>query len=229
MRGVRRPVVIAAIATITVGTVGTVGTVAWCSAAVHAQAAPTQLPLLVHTAQVAGRAVAPAEFIADRIARANQIYAPYGVAFVATGQRKLADEHARLVTREDRDALGGEVERGVIDCFVVESLGDVDEPGRVRRGVHWHSRTHPGAHFVIVSVIAGLDVLAHELGHFLGNPGHSETPGNLMSYQRGEEQPFLDAVQIGRLQRALRGYLRRGEVRAVGTPRVAAAPTARQR
>jgi len=90
----------------------------------------------------------------------------------------------------------------------------------MRRGVHWHSRSHPGAHFVILSSIAGTDVLAHELGHFLGNPKHSDTPGNLMSYERGDAPPFLDPEQVARMQRALQGYLRRGELRPVRvTPR----------
>jgi hypothetical protein len=187
----------------------------WTADHTHAQAEPTWLPLVVHTAQVAGQPVAAPEFIAERIARANQIFAPYGVGFVADQRGALGEAHARLETRADRDALGGEVARGAIHCFVVESLRDVDEPERMRRGVHWRSHTHPGAHFVIVSVISGPDVLAHELGHFLGNPEHSATPGNLMSYQREEGLPFLDAAQIGKLQRALRGYLRRGELRAL--------------
>jgi hypothetical protein len=190
----------------------------WTAHRAQAQVDPTWLRVVVHTAQVAGQPVAPPEFIAERIARANQIFAPYGVGFVARESRALAEAHARLETRADRDALGAEVAevaRGAIHCFVVASLRDVDEPERMRRGVHWRSRTQKGAHFVIVSVISGLDVLAHELGHFLGNPEHSDTPGNLMSYQREEALPFLDAAQIGKLQRALRGYLRRGELHAL--------------
>jgi hypothetical protein len=194
------------------------------SCGVHAQLEPLQLPLVVHMAHVAGQPVAPAEFVRERIARANEIFAPHGVAFVATTERKLDERHARLETRADRDALGSEVRRGAIDCFVVESLRDVDEPERMRRGVHWHSHTQPGAHFVIVSVIAGLDVLAHELGHFLGNPEHSELPGNLMSYQRGDGLPFLDVLQVHKLERALRNYLRRGELRALPKPGVSVQP-----
>jgi hypothetical protein len=83
----------------------------------------------------------------------------------------------------------------------------VDEADRTRRGVHWRSTTHPGAHFVIVSSIAGVDVLAHELGHYLGNPEHSEVPGNLMSYEHTAAIPFLDEAQVVRLRRRLRTYV----------------------
>ncbi|HEX4354974.1 MAG TPA: hypothetical protein VHZ95_18715 [Polyangiales bacterium] len=173
------------------------------------------LPIVVHVAERAGKPVADAQFIADRIARTNEIYAPYQIRFEVLAERPLAETHARMETRADRDALGAEVSRGAIDCFIVESLRDVDEPDRVRRGVHWHSQTHPGAHFVILSIIGGLDVLAHELGHFLGNPKHSEVAGNLMSYEHTEVLPFLDEAQQLNVRRALAGYLKRGELKLV--------------
>jgi hypothetical protein len=171
-----------------------------------------RLPLVVHVAQVSGEPVVLHSFVEERVSRANQIYAPYGVGFAIKRWLDLGAVHARLETRADRDALGAEVQPRVIDCFVVESLRDVDEPQLMRRGVHWHSQTFPGAHFVVVSSIAGLDVLAHELGHFLGNSEHSHTPGNLMSYERGEGDPFLDEAQLVRMRRTIRGYLRRHEL-----------------
>ena len=193
-------------------------TAAVSGASVRAQE-PTVLPLVVHTVQLGDQPVAPAEFIEQRVARANQIFAPYGVAFAITQRAALPAKHARLEQREDRDALGAYVKRGAIHCFVVESLRDVDEPERMRRGVHWHSRAFAGAHFVIVSLLGGPDVLAHELGHFLGNPEHSDTPGNLMSYEHGPELPFLDASQRARLSRTLQRYVRSGEIRAVRAAR----------
>jgi hypothetical protein len=189
--------------------------VATCSLATPRARAEQVLPIVVHVAESAGRPVADAQFIAERIARANAIYAPYGVRFELTQQLPLAAKHARLESRADRDALGAEVGHGAIDCFVVESLRDVDDPEQMRRGVHWHSQTYRNAHFVILSVIGGPNVLAHELGHFLGNPEHSQTPGNLMSYQTAEVTPFLDDAQLAKLRRALKGYLRRGELKAL--------------
>ena len=45
--------------------------------------------------------------------------------------------------------------------------------------MHWRSTTHRPAHYVILSRIAANAVLAHELGHFLGNRRHSQTPARV--------------------------------------------------
>jgi hypothetical protein len=170
------------------------------------------LPVTVHVAERGGAPVVDETFIADRIARANEIFAVHGVQFAVTARQALPERHAALETRADRDALGEYFARRTVHVFCVASLRDVDEPERVRRGVHWRSTTQRGAHFVIVSAIGGVDVLAHELGHYLGNPEHSEVVGNLMSYERGEVLPFLDEEQAGRLKRRLKGYLASGEL-----------------
>ena len=171
------------------------------------------LPLVVHVVAENGRDVVSADFVAERVARANEIFEPYGVQLVALKAKTLAGKHAALENKDDRDALGAFTERGAIDCFFVRSLRDVDDPEQMRRGVHWHSRTHEGKHYVIVSSIAGPNVLAHELGHYLGNPGHSEVAGNLMSYIAGEGLPILDSKQLAKMQRAIRRYLRSGELK----------------
>ena len=155
------------------------------------------------------------EWIAERVARANEIFGVYGVQFEVVGRQALAERHAALETRADRDALGQYFARGTIHVFCVESLLDVDEPGRVRRGVHWRSTTHAAAHFVVVSKISGPDVLSHELGHYLGNPSHSDVAGNLMSYEHTDVLPFLDAKQQQRMTRTIASYLRSGELRAL--------------
>jgi hypothetical protein len=170
------------------------------------------LPLHVHVAEVAGQPVVSDEFIESRVTRASEIYAPYGVGFAIARRLPLAAAHAVQDSRDDRDALAAYTTSHAIDCFVVASLRDVDEPERMRRGVHWHARKPRGKHYVILSSIAGPDVLAHELGHFLGNPEHSDVPGNLMSYEHTDVLPFLDAPQREKLRRALAGYLRRREL-----------------
>lgn len=200
----------------------------WASSSAQPPPQPTRwLPLLVHMAieptsdganDQPGHAPAPRQPVADgafmreRVARANQIFAPYRVGFVLQRTVPLPAAHAHLSSRADRNALARYVRPKVIDCFVVASLRDVDEPDRVRRGVHWHASDRQGAHYVIVSILGDRDVFSHELGHYLGNPQHSQTPGNLMSYQRAPGLPFLDPPQQTRLERALRGYLRRGEL-----------------
>lgn len=181
---------------------------------------PATLPLSVHVAIEGGSPVVDDAFIDAHVERANAIFGPYGVRFVVRERRPLAAGHARIEDRSDRHALGAFNRDGAINCYFVDSLRDVDEPGRMRRGVHWHSESHAPAHFVIVSSIAFEDVLAHELGHFLGNPAHSPVAGNLMSYQRLGTLPTLDAAQVERIRRRVRRYLREGElVRApLGAP-----------
>jgi hypothetical protein len=173
---------------------------------------PVSLPIAFHVVHVAGQPVVARDFLDGQLERADEIFGRYGVRFVASTTLELAEAHAALETRADRDTLAAHVSPGVINCFVVRSLRDVDEPSRLRRGVHWHSQSHPGAHFVILSSIAGPTVLAHELGHFLGNPRHSQQPGNLMSYTRSTELPVLDAGQLRRMRAAIDGYRSRGEL-----------------
>jgi hypothetical protein len=187
-------------------------------AGARAETRATTLPITLHVAESGGAPVVDEAFIAERIARANEIFAAYGVQFAVKDRKPLADRHAALATRADRDALGTYFARGTIHVFCVASLRDVDEPERMRRGVHWHSAARSGAHFVIVSSIAGPDVLAHELGHYLGNPEHSEVAGNLMSYEHTEVTPFLDEAQIARLRRRLRAYLASRELVPLPAP-----------
>jgi hypothetical protein len=187
-------------------------------AGARADSRATALPITLHVAESGGVPVVDESFIAARIARANEIFARYGVQFAVKERKPLAERHAALETRADRDALGTYFARGTIHVFCVASLRDVDEPERMRRGVHWHSASRSGAHFVIVSSIAGPDVLAHELGHYLGNPEHSEVAGNLMSYEHTEVTPFLDEAQVGRLRRRLRTYLTSRELVPLPTP-----------
>jgi hypothetical protein len=176
------------------------------SSALPAQRAVT-LPIALHVATSGGAPVVDEAFLTERIARANEIFAAYGVQFAVKDRKPLAERHAAMETRADRDALGEYFSRGTVHVFCVASLRDVDEAERMRRGVHWHSTTHAGAHYVILSSIAGVDVLAHELGHYLGNPEHSDVAGNLMSYEHTEVTPFLDDAQAARLRRRLQAYV----------------------
>lgn len=218
----RRAVLIAAVVVVV--------KVPWLSTK-KAHAAPRKnitLELAFHVATYKGKAVADDAYLDARVAKANEIYAPYGIAFTRSAELQgLGEEHAELEDRAGRNALSPLAtgrKRGVIDCFVVRQFRDVGEPEKYRRGVHWHSQTRRGTHFIILSAsYGGLDVLAHELGHFLGNPQHSETPGNLMSYQRGPMLPFMDAAQLRKIEVALRGYLARRELRPATARPVATA------
>ena len=184
----------------------------------HAEDTLRRVPLVFHVAQRAGKPVADAAFLAAQLAHANEIYRALGFSLVAIAQHKLSAAHARLVERKDRDALGASLTPGMINCFIVATLMDVDEPGRERRGVHWHVRSEPRQHFVIVSAISGPYVLAHELGHFFGNPEHSDTPGNLMSYQHTDEVPRLDEAQRERVVHTLDKLFETRELRRNAKP-----------
>lgn len=188
-----------------------------------AKGPPWRVPIVFHVAQREGEPVAPPAFLAEQLAAARSIYGPLGVELVEHGRVPLGAEHAELVTRADRDALLPYVRWGEIHCFIVERLMDVDEPGRERRGVHWRPRPAPERSFVVVSQISKPYVLAHELGHWFGNREHSPVPGNLMSYTRTEQPPFLDAHQIRRVERTLAAMLESGKLVAL-PPAPPAAP-----
>jgi len=185
---------------------------AWAGPAAAQEPFPT-LPLRVSVAEVDGTRVVDDAWIAERVHWANRIFEPAGVSVEVHEIVALDERHARLESRAHRHALGGRMADDVINVFVVASLRDVDDPTRLRMGVHWRPRGFPGAHLVIVSQTAGETVLAHELGHFFGNRQHSETPGNIMSYDRGDGAPFFDEAQIDIIRRFARRFLRTGELR----------------
>jgi hypothetical protein len=195
--------------------------VTWLSAVAPARASPpsvVRLGLAVHVTREAGKPAADEAFVKRQVATANRIFAPYGVAFERRERHAREEVTARVNTRAERNAFGAFVRPGLINLFVVTSLRDVDEPERMRRGVHWHSKTHAPAHYVILSGISFDAVLAHELGHFLGNRRHSKTPGNLMSYHHTDVLPFLDEPQQRRLRQKLDQYLRSGELTPLPSP-----------
>lgn len=150
-----------------------------------------------------------------QIEHANTLYAPAEVGFRWTRDKILEPQHAAMHTRADRDALSALTEaRGFVDVFVVDELEDVDEPGRLRRGVVWTHRPD-GKRYVILARTAAIGVLAHELGHFFGN-AHVATPDNLMSYTRTGADVFLDDGQIAKTKAFAKGFLGSGRLRDVG-------------
>jgi hypothetical protein len=185
----------------------------------HADAAPASegavrvVPLAIFVADTDGGPAVDEAFLAAQLEWANRIFAPVRVGFRVARVEALPAAHARLESRRDRDALARYLGGGAVHVFLVQSLRDVDEPSRMRMGVHWRERADRTKHFVVVSGIAAETVLAHELGHFFGNP-HSETRNNVMSYGRDPAvPPFFDDAQGRRIEQMLRRYLRSGELR----------------
>lgn len=160
----------------------------------HAAPPPSVPPVPLLVRAIRGLAVEP---LGGWLTNANEVYAPHHLSFVeaAAARADLVGVPAEVVTRADRDAYAGLLVPGAVNVFVVERLMDVDEPGRTRMGVAWRCLRDLEKRYVIVAAYAKPFVLAHELGHFLGNP-HSKVRNNLMSYEHDEGvRPFLDDAQ----------------------------------
>jgi hypothetical protein len=186
---------------------------AFALAASPARASAASIDAVVHVASASGTAVADDAYLAAQWAAVASLLGPAGVTVVP---RTVPEALPRaIVSRRDRDALAKHVVRGSLNVFVVESLADVDEPGRERMGVHWRSGRE---HYVILATYrvpggracppgyhcdAPEGLLAHELGHYFGL-GHDARPDNLMSYARAGGPLWLDASQRSRVELAAR-------------------------
>jgi hypothetical protein len=161
------------------------------ASAVEARADET-FGLAIWVAAEGGAPIVSGGWIDAQVADAEQLFGPIGVHFRTTLVLPLPSEHAHLETRADRDALAAHLIPGAINVFVVASLRDVDDPSLFRMGVCWR---RAGGTYLVVDAEAVSFVLAHELGHFFGNP-HSSTPNNCMSYDHNDAaRVFFDEGQ----------------------------------
>jgi hypothetical protein len=165
--------------------------------------------LAVSVATENGSPVSDDAWIEAQIAGAEELLGPLGVHVRWRTEKAIPAKHARLETRADRDALTGELEDGMINVFVVASLRDVDDPSRQRMGVCWRHSRHPSTPYLVVARTARPTVLAHELGHFFGNP-HSGVSDNVMSYTRTGGPVFFDDAQAAILRALAQRYLKAG-------------------
>ena len=169
------------------------------------------LPVAISAVYVSGERVVDDAWIAKQWASVDKLYADFGIRFERRDGNKVPATSARLETKEDRDALGAHFVEGVVNVFFVKALMDIDEIGRIRMGVCWRA---PGnKRFVAVASNAKPTVLAHELGHFLGN-GHSKVVDNVMSYERSGGPVFFDANQKKTIRTTALALLRDGVVKA---------------
>lgn len=160
----------------------------------------------------AGQPVAEAAWLAAEVDSARALFAPFGVGFAQIAGAPLDARFAHVETRADRNAFASHVAPHAIDVFVVGSLRDVDDPRQTRRGVHWHAPS--GAHYIVLIASAHPTVLAHELGHYFGNP-HSPVVDNVMSYERSGAAVFFDADQGKRIAARAHAYAQSGELLVV--------------
>jgi len=164
----------------------------------------TTFGLAIAIARYDGQPVRDDAWVFAQIEEANRLFATAGVDFRWTAEGPLSEKYAEMHSRADRDALAAQVMgRGTIPIFIVKSLEDVDEPGRPRMGVCWKKS------YLIVAAHARPTVLAHELGHFFGNP-HSQVDDNLMSYSRTGAEVFLDEAQLIRIRSSAKRFFESG-------------------
>ncbi len=185
----------------------------------RALAAPTSKPLpplpldfAVAEVREGGPLVRDRGWIESQVAEAEALLGPLGLHGVCVGVRAMNARHANLETREDRDSLAEEVRPGVLNVFVVDTLMDVDEPPRMRRGVHWRERAHPATRYVILASEAMPAVLAHEMGHYFGC-GHSRAVDDLMSYERSGGPLSLDPWEKQVIEQGAHRAFASGELR----------------
>ncbi len=200
--------------------------------ATPARAEDRTFGLALHVAEPNGEPVRDDAWIDAQIASAEALFGALqpgvGVHFRWTERRRGPIAQEALETREDRDALGDAIveapgEPRLIHVFLVASLRDVDEPPgvnglrmRMRMGVCWTHRV-TRRRYIALSAIAKPSVLAHELGHFFGNP-HTTEQDNLMSYSRGSGAVFLSEAQKERIA-AYAERFARGSLTLLGPPR----------
>lgn len=174
-------------------------------------------PVRFHFPWRAGEGPLDENDVEAELERANAIFASAGIAFAPSrpAMRHGPEAPRSARTRDDRDSLVRLGSGPEIHVFVVEELLDVDEVGRRRMGVHWRVRDEPARHGVVLASYALPTVLAHELGHYFGNP-HAHAPDDLMSYVRtGSRAPFLSASEVRRARAAARRFAGSGELRVL--------------
>jgi hypothetical protein len=166
--------------------------VALLVAASRTASAETTFPLHIAVAREGSDRIVDREWLEEQLATANRLFVPFGTRFRWVLDKDLPEPHGEMHTRPQRTALSKLTSEHVIDIFVVRALEDVDEPGRMRMGVCWTGNA--GKRYVILSRTAATSVLAHELGHYFGNP-HSAVTNNVMSYSRDGGDVFFDEAQ----------------------------------
>jgi hypothetical protein len=173
------------------------------------------LPLSIAVAVEAGKPVVTDAWVNMRVREAQRLLRPHGVAVESVKRRALADRYAALEVAADRDALAAELEPKLINVFIARSVRDIDKPDRFIMGVRWRLLRNLRKDYVILSALALPTTLAHELGHYFGNP-HSPVDNNIMSYKRSDPSAVkFNAAQGARMRQVVRRHLRFGRLMPV--------------
>lgn len=152
--------------------------------------------------------IAAADWLAIQLAAANRHFAALDVGFQVVGIDALPASGARIATRRERDDLSaGRLAGTVLHVFIIGQLDDVDQPGKVIRGVTWHTRKDDRK-YVLVSTVAPDRVLAHELGHVFGLP-HSRYAISIMNKTDRTDPPVEQRTFAEEEIAAMRPQLKR--------------------
>jgi hypothetical protein len=152
--------------------------------------------------------IASSEWLATQLAMANRHFAPLDVGFQVVGIDTLPASGQHIATRRERDELStGRLRGKVIHVFIIGQLDDVDEAGKIIRGVTWHTRKDDRK-YVLVSTVAPDRTLAHELGHVFGLP-HSTYAISIMNKTPREEPPVEQRTFADEEIAAMRPTLKR--------------------
>ncbi len=172
---------------------------------------PAQLPampLSIAVAEQHGKPVVKCPWLRRQVAEAERLLSAQRVHVKVVKRRRLPARYVALEKAKDRDALVKHLERKVINVFVVRTLRDVHDPRYLIQGVRWRNLRNLRKDYIIVAASASPTTLAHELGHYFGNP-HSYVDNNIMSYKRSDPSKVrFNAKQGAKMRRAVAGYLR---------------------
>lgn len=170
------------------------------------------LPVKLWVAVEDGSAVVSDPWLEQQVAEAQRLLRPHGVQIEQVERAPLKAQFASLETPEHRDSLAVHLAPRTINVFVVRRLKDIDRPNRWIMGVRWRWRSNLRKDYVILSARALPTTLAHELGHYFGNP-HSYVDNNIMSYQRSDPSAVcFDPSQGARMRRTVLRLVRTGRL-----------------
>lgn len=162
-------------------------------------------------------------WIEAHVAAATRILGAHGIA-VSARYARFTPRRCTLLSRQDRHEQARFARMdGTVTVLVFARIRDVDDPAYELAGVHWRyvgrQRQLQRRRWVFLTSVADPPVLAHELGHFLGQQ-HDTRGGNIMTLhpsspiwaKRGlkprPRKPIFTTKQGRRMHASLRRYLR---------------------
>jgi len=177
------------------------------------------IPVTVHMLSDDEGAAAGAEEVDRWLTKASELMADAGVTFRAASLKTETMDSAIVPSVAVRNQLVSRAKfDGTIHLYVARKVSDIDKEGGWIAGVHWRywgsKKSMKGQHCVILSASAcGVETLAHEFGHFFGEP-HTKAPDNIMCSPGRRAGATFSAAQITRIKADLAARLRSGELRS---------------